>query len=68
VQQQLATHVIGNATANYITTHNEMQAFGEQNDFGIMGSLGERDKRYLAENFVAFFNACCDTIARSGAR
>jgi ubiquinone biosynthesis protein len=25
-------------------------------DFGIMGSLGERDKRYLAENFVAFFN------------
>lgn len=25
-------------------------------DFGIMGSLSERDKRYLAENFVAFFN------------
>jgi ubiquinone biosynthesis protein len=25
-------------------------------DFGIMGSLGEQDKRYLAENFVAFFN------------
>ena len=25
-------------------------------DFGIMGSLGERDKRYLAENFLAFFN------------
>jgi len=25
-------------------------------DFGIMGSLGEKDKRYLAENFMAFFN------------
>jgi TonB-dependent SusC/RagA subfamily outer membrane receptor len=39
LQQQLATRLIGNVTANYITTHNEMQAFGEQNDFGIMGSL-----------------------------
>jgi ubiquinone biosynthesis protein len=25
-------------------------------DFGIMGSLSERDKRYLAENFLGFFN------------
>jgi ubiquinone biosynthesis protein len=25
-------------------------------DFGIMGSLTARDQRYLAENFVAFFN------------
>jgi len=25
-------------------------------DFGIMGSLTPEDKRYLAENFVAFFN------------
>ena len=25
-------------------------------DFGIMGSLSESDKRYLAENFLAFFN------------
>ena len=25
-------------------------------DFGIMGSLSTQDKRYLAENFVAFFN------------
>jgi ubiquinone biosynthesis protein len=25
-------------------------------DFGIMGSLSTRDQRYLAENFVAFFN------------
>ena len=39
LQQQLANRLIGNATANYISTHNELQAFGEQNDFGIMGSL-----------------------------
>src|SRR5436190_3988823 len=39
IQQQLAPGLIGNVTANYISTHNEMQAFGEQNDFGIMGSL-----------------------------
>lgn len=25
-------------------------------DFGIMGSLSKRDQRYLAENFLAFFN------------
>lgn len=25
-------------------------------DFGIMGSLGRADQRYLAENFLAFFN------------
>ncbi len=25
-------------------------------DFGIMGTLSENDKRYLAENFLAFFN------------
>ncbi len=25
-------------------------------DFGIMGSISESDKRYLAENFLAFFN------------
>jgi len=25
-------------------------------DFGIMGTLGEADQRYLAENFLAFFN------------
>ena len=39
LQQQLASKLIGNVTANYITTENEMQAFGEQNDYGIMGSL-----------------------------
>ncbi|MDO8703986.1 MAG: ubiquinone biosynthesis regulatory protein kinase UbiB [Sulfuricaulis sp.] len=39
-------------------------------DFGIMGTLGERDKRYLAENFLAFFNrdyhAVADAHLRAG--
>ena len=39
-------------------------------DFGIMGSLGDTDKRYLAENFVAFFNrdyrAVADAHLRAG--
>ena len=39
LQQQLASRLLANVTGNYITSHNEMQAFGEQNDFGIMGSL-----------------------------
>ena len=39
LQQQLASQLIGNVTANYITTENQVQAFGEQNDYGIMGSL-----------------------------
>jgi TonB-dependent SusC/RagA subfamily outer membrane receptor len=39
LQQQLSQKLIGNITANYIQTNNELQAFGEQNDYGIMGSL-----------------------------
>jgi TonB-dependent SusC/RagA subfamily outer membrane receptor len=39
LQQQLTPRLIGNVTANYITTNNQVQAFGEQNDYGIMGSL-----------------------------
>lgn len=39
-------------------------------DFGIMGTLGEKDKRYLAENFLAFFNrdyhAVADAHRRAG--
>jgi TonB-dependent SusC/RagA subfamily outer membrane receptor len=38
-QQQLTQKLIGNVTANYIQTSNQLQAFGEQNDYGIMGSL-----------------------------
>lgn len=39
LQQQLTTRLIANVTANYVTTDNQLQAFGEQNDYGIMGSL-----------------------------
>ena len=39
LQQQLTQRLIGNVTANYIQTNNQIQAFGEQNDYGIMGSL-----------------------------
>ena len=33
-------------------------------DFGIVGSLSEFDKKYLAENFVAFFNRDYAKVAR----
>lgn len=33
-------------------------------DFGIMGSLSENDKRYLAENFLAFFNRDYRRVAK----
>ena len=39
LQQQLHPRLIANVTANYVTTSNAVQAFGEQNDYGIMGSL-----------------------------
>ncbi|MDX2184014.1 MAG: TonB-dependent receptor [Gemmatimonadaceae bacterium] len=39
VQQQMLPTLLANITANYITTRNQLQAFGEQNDYGIMGSL-----------------------------
>jgi TonB-dependent SusC/RagA subfamily outer membrane receptor len=39
LQQQLSPKLVANVTSNYITTNNELQAFGEQNDYGIMGSL-----------------------------
>ncbi len=39
LQQQLSDKLIANFTSNYIQTNNKLQAFGEQNDFGIMGSL-----------------------------
>ncbi len=39
-------------------------------DFGIMGTLADADKRYLAENFLAFFNrdyrAVADAHLRAG--
>jgi TonB-dependent SusC/RagA subfamily outer membrane receptor len=39
LQQQLNPRLIANITANYVNTQNQFQAFGEQNDYGIMGSL-----------------------------
>ncbi|MBK9978324.1 MAG: TonB-dependent receptor [Gemmatimonadetes bacterium] len=39
LQQQLASRLIANVTANYVNTQNQVQAFGEQNSYGIMGSL-----------------------------
>ncbi len=33
-------------------------------DFGIVGSLNESDKRYLAENFIAFFNQDYHRVAQ----
>jgi ubiquinone biosynthesis protein len=37
-------------------------------DFGIMGSLGEQDKRYLAENFLGFFNRDYRAVAEAHLR
>lgn len=34
-------------------------------DFGIMGTLNERDKHYLAQNFLAFFNRDYKQVARA---
>ena len=34
-------------------------------DFGIMGSLAERDKQYLAQNFMAFFDRDYGRVARA---
>ncbi len=39
LQQQLTPRLIANVTSNYVNTGNQFQAFGEQNDYGIMGSL-----------------------------
>ncbi|MDQ6689992.1 MAG: TonB-dependent receptor [Gemmatimonadota bacterium] len=37
--QQLSSRLVANVTSNYINTNNQVQAFGEQNDYGVMGSL-----------------------------
>ncbi|MDD3652007.1 ubiquinone biosynthesis regulatory protein kinase UbiB [Immundisolibacter sp.] len=37
-------------------------------DFGIVGSLNPADQRYLAENFVAFFNRDYATVAKAHVR
>lgn len=37
-------------------------------DFGIMGTLGDADKKYLAENFLAFFNRDYHAVAEAHLR
>ena len=37
-------------------------------DFGIVGSLEDEDKRYLAENFLAFFNRDYHAVAKAHLR
>ncbi len=39
LQQQLSSTLIANVSTNFVNTRNQFQAFGEQNDYGIMGSL-----------------------------
>jgi TonB-dependent SusC/RagA subfamily outer membrane receptor len=39
LQQQLSPTLIANVSTNFVSTRNQFQAFGEQNDYGIMGSL-----------------------------
>ena len=47
----------------FIQKHNDTFRFVLV-DFGIMGSLSEFDKKYLAENFIAFFNRDYASVAR----
>lgn len=50
----------------FVATNGQYRAV----DFGIMGTLADADKRYLAENFLAFFNrdyrAVADAHIRAG--
>jgi len=39
VQQQITPKLLANVSTNLISSRNQFQAFGEQNDYGIMGSL-----------------------------
>ena len=47
----------------FIQKHNDTFRFVLV-DFGIMGSLSEFDKKYLAENFIAFFNRDYARVAK----
>ena len=47
----------------FIQKHNDTFRFVLV-DFGIMGSLSEFDKKYLAENFIAFFNRDYANVAK----
>lgn len=48
----------------FISTEHPHDPFYIGLDCGIMGTLSEQDKRYLAENFLAFFNRDYTRIAQ----
>ncbi len=48
----------------FVSTEGQYRAV----DFGIMGTLSERDQHYLAENFLAFFNRDYRAVAEAHVR
>ncbi len=48
----------------FVSTEHPNDPFYIGLDCGIMGTLSEQDKRYLAENFLAFFNRDYNRIAQ----
>jgi ubiquinone biosynthesis protein len=49
----------------FVATEGEAKGRYIALDFGIMGTLTERDKNYLAQNFVAFFNRDYRRVAQA---
>jgi ubiquinone biosynthesis protein len=49
----------------FVATEGEAKGRYVALDFGIMGTLTERDKNYLAQNFVAFFNRDYRRVAQA---
>ena len=48
-----------------VNTHGELRGQYVALDFGIMGTLSEVDKNYLAQNFLAFFNRDYHRVAQT---
>ncbi len=49
----------------FVATEGELKGRYIALDFGIMGTLTERDKNYLAQNFIAFFNRDYRRVAQA---
>jgi ubiquinone biosynthesis protein len=49
----------------FVVTEGERKGSYVALDFGIMGTLTERDKNYLAQNFIAFFNRDYRRVAQA---
>jgi predicted unusual protein kinase regulating ubiquinone biosynthesis (AarF/ABC1/UbiB family) len=49
----------------FVSTEGETSGRYVALDFGIMGTLTERDKNYLAQNFLAFFNRDYRRVAQA---